>query len=172
MEPLEDLAPVVYKELRRLAHYHLRNERAGHTLQTTALVHEVYLRFLDQEEPQWQDRAHFFAIAARMMRRILVDYARRRGADKRGAGAVQLPLDEALHIPGPGRFDVIAMDEALNQLAAFDERKCKVVEMRFFTGLDAKEIATVLQTTEATVRRDWNIAKAWLFRRLTETAKV
>jgi RNA polymerase sigma factor (TIGR02999 family) len=169
---LDELVPVLYKELRKLAHHQLRKERGGHTLQTTALVHEVYLRLCNQIAPQWQDRAHFFAIAARMMRRILVDYSRRRGAEKRGAGAVQVPLDEALGIPIAGPFDVIALDEALEQLAAFDERKCKVVEMRFFTGLEAKEIATVLETTEATVRRDWVIAKAWLFRYLEGQATV
>jgi RNA polymerase sigma factor (TIGR02999 family) len=163
---LEELVPVVYKELRRLAHYHLRRERDGHTLQTTALVHEVYLRFCGQDEPRWEDRAHFFAVAARMMRRILVDYSRRRDAEKRGADALHVPIDEALTIPMPEQFDLIALDDALDQLAAFDQRKCQVVEMRFFAGLAAKEIAAVLKTTEATVRRDWVIAKAWLFRYL------
>jgi len=162
----DELVPLVYQELRRLAHYHLRRERTAHTLQTTALVHEVYLRLCSQDDPQWQDRAHFFAVAARMMRRILVDYSRRRGADKRGAEAVHLELDEALAIPLKQPLDLVALDGALEQLAAFDARKCQVVEMRFFVGLAAKEIAVVLKTSEATVRRDWVIAKAWLFRHL------
>jgi RNA polymerase sigma factor (TIGR02999 family) len=169
---LEQLVPIVYCELRRLAHYHLRRERGGHTLQTTALVHEVYLRLCSQEEPQWENRAHFFAVAARMMRRILVDYSRWRGAKKRGSAAVHVSLGEALTIPMPEKFDLIALDGALEQLAAFDARKCQVVEMRFFTGLPAKEIAAVLKTTEATVRRDWIIAKAWLFRYLEGNATV
>jgi RNA polymerase sigma factor (TIGR02999 family) len=169
---LDELVPLLYKGLRRLAHYHLRRERDGHTLQTTALVHEVYLRLCGQEQPHWQDRAHFFAVAARMMRRILVDYSRRRGAEKRGAAALRLPFDEALGIPFEERFDLIALDEALQELASFDARKCQVVEMRFFSGLQAKEIAAVLGTTEATVRRDWMIAKAWLFRYLEGRAQV
>jgi RNA polymerase sigma factor (TIGR02999 family) len=163
---LEELVPMVYQELRRLAHYHLRQERDGHTLQTTALVHEVYLRLCGQEEPRWEDRAHFFSVSARMMRRILVDYARRRGAEKRGSGAIHLRLDDALRIPIAEPSALLALDRALEELAAFDARKCQVVEMRFFAGLPAKEIAVALKTTEATVRRDWNIAKAWLFRYL------
>jgi RNA polymerase sigma factor (TIGR02999 family) len=149
-----------------MAHHHLRRERTGHTLQTTALVHEVYLRLCGQDDPRWEDRAHFFAVAARMMRRILVDYSRRRGAEKRGADAVRLELDEALMLPLKQPFDLVALDGALERLAAFDARKCQVVEMRFFVGLAAKEIALVLKTSEATIRRDWVIAKAWLFRQL------
>jgi len=165
-EALDQLVPIVYTELRRLAHYHLRGERNGHTLQTTALVNEVYLRLCRQNEPGWEDRAHFFAVAARMMRRILVDYSRRRAAGKRGSAAVHVSLDDALAIPFQKQFDVIALDSALEKLEAVDSRKCQVVEMRFFAGLEAKEIAAVLKTTEATVRRDWTIAKAWLFRYL------
>ena len=165
-QALDQLVPIVYKELRRLAHYHLRRERNGHTLQTTALVHEVYLRLCSQNEPRWENRAHFFAVAARMMRRILVDYSRRRDAEKRGPAAVHVQLDDALGIPVGDQVDLIALDDALDQLAVFDSRKCQVVEMRFFAGLRAKEIAIVLKTTEATVRRDWMIAKAWLFRYL------
>jgi RNA polymerase sigma factor (TIGR02999 family) len=171
-QALDRLAPIVYKELQRLAHYHLQRERDGHTLQTTALVHEVFLRLCSQEDPRWEDRAHFFAVAARMMRRILVDYSRRRAAGKRGSAAVHVPLDEALGIPVPEQFDLMALDAALEQLAEFDGRKCQVVEMRFFAGLKAKEIAAVLKTTEATVRRDWIIARAWLFRHLEERAKA
>ena len=170
-EALDQLVPIVYRELRRLAHYHLRRERDGHTLQTTALVHEVYLRLCGREKPRWEDRAHFFAVAARMMRRILVDYSRRRGAEKRGSGVVHVPLDDAFTIPVEKQFDLIALDGALSELAVFDARKCQVVEMRFFAGLEAKEIAAVLKTTEATVRRDWMIAKAWLFRNLEGRAQ-
>jgi RNA polymerase sigma factor (TIGR02999 family) len=162
----DQLVPVVYQELRRLAHYHLRRERSGHTLQTTVLVHEVYLRLCSHDDPKWEDRAHFFAVSARMMRRILVDYSRRRGAEKKGADVVHLGLDDALTIPLKQPFDLVALDGALEQLAAFDARKCQVVEMRFFVGLAAKEIAVVLKTSEATVRRDWLIAQAWLFRHL------
>src|SRR5437870_7818685 len=144
---LEQLVPIVYSELRRLAHYHLRRERDGHTLQSTALVHEVYLRLCSQDEPQWENRAHFFAVAARMMRRILVDHSRRNGAEKRGGARVHAPLDDALTIPMQQHFDLLSLDGALEELAAFDARKCRVVEMRFFTGLKAKEIAAVLNTT-------------------------
>lgn len=171
-QALEQLLPIVYGELRRLAHYHLRRERDGHTLQTTALVHEVYLRLCGNDEPQWQNRAHFFAVAARMMRRILVDYARRRGAEKRGGAPIHAPLDAALNIPMDEHFDLLSLDGALDELAAFDARKCQVVEMRFFAGLQAKDIAVVLKTSEATVRRDWIIAKAWLFRYLEEHTRV
>lgn len=166
----ERLVPIVYQELRRLAHYHLRRERSGHTLQTTALVHEVYLRLCGQDDPRWEDRAHFFAVAARMMRRILVDYARRHDAEKRGGEGVHVGLDEALTIPVKQPLNLLALDGALEQLAAFDSRKCQVVEMRFFVGLSAKEIAVALKTSEATVRRDWVIAKAWLFRCLEQSA--
>jgi RNA polymerase sigma factor (TIGR02999 family) len=163
---LEQLVPIIYKELRRLAHHHLKRERDGHTLQSTALVHEVYLRLCTADEPQWNNRAHFFAVAARMMRRILVDYSRRRGAEKRGSAAIHVPLEDALGIAIHDQLDLSALNDALEQLAVFDARKCQVVEMRFFAGLAAKEIAVVLKTTEATVRRDWVIAKAWLFRYL------
>ncbi len=167
-EALEQLMPIVYEELRRLAQYHLQRERGAPTLPSTGLVHEVYLLLCRQEEPEWENRAHFFAVAARMMRRILVDHARRRAAGKRGGGASRAPLEEALTVPAPDDLDLVALDESLNQLAAFDLRKSRVVEMRFFAGLTAKEIAAVLHTTEATVRRDWTIARAWLYRRLDE----
>jgi RNA polymerase sigma factor (TIGR02999 family) len=171
-QALEQLVPIVYNELQRLAHYYLRRERDGHTLQTTELVHEVYLRLCSQEEPQYENRAHFFAIAARMMRRILVDYSRRHDAGKRGGGAVRASHEEALTVPIQERFDLVALDSALDQLAAFDARKCQVVEMRFFVGMHAREIAAVLRTTEATVRRDWIIAKAWLYRYLEGSARA
>ena len=171
-QALEQLVPIVYKELQRLAHYHLRRERDGHTLQTTALVHEVYLRLCGQNEPHWENRAHFFAVAARMMRRILVDYSRQHDAEKRGGATCRVPLDDGLSVPVQEQFDLVALDRALDQLAAFDERKCRVVEMRFFAGLQAKEIAAILNTTEATVRRDWVIAKGWLYRYLERNATV
>jgi RNA polymerase sigma factor (TIGR02999 family) len=167
---LEQLVPVVYDELRRLAQYHLQQERDGHTLQATALVHEVYLRLCSQDDLQWEDRAHFFAVAARMMRRILVDHSRRHRAGKRGGAVVHARLDHVPAVATDQQFDLLALDGALEQLAAFDSRKCRVVEMRFFTGLRAKEIAAVLRITEATVRRDWMVAKAWLYRYLEANA--
>lgn len=162
----EQLVPIVYNELRRLSHYHLGGERNNHSLETTALVHEVYLKLCGKGEAHWEDRSHFFAVASQIMRRILVDYARRRGAEKRRVPPGAVSLDEKLCVPVQKQFDLVALDVALNRLAAFDARKCKVVEMRFFAGLRAKEIAVVLKTTEATVRRDWVIAKAWLSRYL------
>jgi len=171
-QALEQLVPIVYKDLRRLAQYHLRRERDGHTLQATAVVHEVYLRLCGQGEPRWENRAHFFAVAARMMRRILVDHSRRHAAEKRGGDTIHAPLDDALMVPIQGQVDLLALDGALDQLAAFDERKCRVVEMRFFGGLGAREIAAVLKTTEATVRRDWIIAKGWLYRYLEGNPSV
>lgn len=168
----DELVPLIYQELQRLAHYHLRRERKGHTLQTTALVHEVYLRLCSQNDPRWEDRVHFFAVAASMMRHILVDYSRRRAAEKRGVDPVRLGLAEALHFPLRQPFDLVVLDRAPEQLAALDPRKCQVVEMRFFVGLSAKEIALVLKTSEATIRRDWTIAKAWLFRNLDGSADL
>jgi len=168
----EELVSIIYPELRRLANYHLGRERAGHTLQPTALVHEVYLQLCRQEVLQWEDRAHFFAVAARMMRRILVDYSRQKGAEKRGGNAVRVEFNDAIQLPLDQPFNLLELDDALTGLAAFDARKCQVVELRFFVGLDAKEIATVLKTSEATVRKDWMIAKAWLFRHLEGAAKA
>jgi len=163
---LDSLIPLVYDDLRRLANYYLQQEAQAQTLQSTALVHEVYLRLCRQEEPHWESRAHFFAVAAKMIRRILVDHARRKLAGKRGGRITPDQLDEAIMLPVPSNLDLVELDEALQELAEFDARKCQVVEMRFFAGLAAKDIATVLHTTEATVRRDWNIARAWLYRRL------
>jgi len=161
----DELAPVIYRQLRKLAHYHLQRERDGHTLQSTALVHEVYLRLCGENAPLWQNREHFFALAARLMRRILVDYARQHIAEKRGGIAVRVPLeDPVLNLAQTGNTDLIALDDAMQALEAVDARKCCVVEARFFAGLSAKEIATALGTTEATVRRDWRIARAWLYR--------
>lgn len=167
-EALEQLVPVVYDELRRLAHCQLRNERIGHTLQSTALVHEVYLRLCGPDAARFEDRAHFFAVAARAMRHVLVDYSRRRSARKRDVRLCGAPLERAAALPQ--QFDMSALDDALEQLGRFDARKCQVVEMRFFAGLRTREIAAVLKTTEATVRRDWTIAKAWLYRCLEAKA--
>ena len=163
---LDALMPLVYDDLRRLASYYLKQETRAQTLQSTALVHEVYLRLCGQQDPKWQGRAHFFAVAAKMIRRILVDHARQKSAGKRGGNIRPDPLDDALTIPVQANVDTLLLDESLNELAAFDPRKSQVVEMRFFGGLSAKDIATVLHTTEATVRRDWNIARAWLYRRM------
>jgi len=163
---LRQLIPLVHEELRRVARRHMAHERAEHTLQATALVNEAYMRLVDVRQVKWQNRAHFFAMSARLMRRILVDFARSRRYQKRGGGAQQVSLQESMVVsPEPGP-DLVRLDEALTALAAVDERKAQVVEMRFFAGLAAKEIAVVLKTTEATVRRDWVIAKAWLFRYL------
>lgn len=163
---LDALMPLVYEDLRRLAAYYLQQESRAQTLQSTALVHEVYLRLCGQQDPEWQSRAHFFAVAAKMIRRILVDHARQKGAVKRGEHVQPGMLEEALTIPVQAKVDTLLLDESLDELAAFDPRKAQVVEMRFFGGLCARDIATVLNTTEATVRRDWNIARAWLYRRM------
>jgi RNA polymerase sigma factor (TIGR02999 family) len=163
---LDALMPLVYEDLRRLASHYLKQEARAQTLQSTALVHEVYLRLCGQQDPEWQGRAHFFAVAAKMIRRILVDHARQKSAAKRGGNIQSDDLEIALTIPVQANVDTLLLDEALNELAAFDPRKSQVVEMRFFGGLSAKDIATVLDTTEATVRRDWNIARAWLYRRM------
>ena len=165
---LDRLMPLVYDELRRLAHRYMSNERPGHTLQTTALVNEAYLRLVNWKEVQWQNRAHFFGVSAQMMRRILVDFARDRQYLKRGGGAMQVSLSDASSFAECRAADLVALDEALTALTKQDERKGQVVEMRFFSGLRAKEIAAVLKTTEATVRRDWIIAKAWLYQALTD----
>jgi RNA polymerase sigma-70 factor, ECF subfamily len=160
---LDNLMPLVYEELRRQASRYLRKERADHTLQTTALIHEAYLRLVDQRNVEWQNRAHFFAIASTAMRRILVDYAKTRHREKRGGAAENLPLEEALQISSKEKsIDLVALDEALTRLAEFDERQARIVELRYFSGLDNDETATVLGVSNATVRRDWNFAKAWL----------
>ena len=171
-EALDSLVPLVYQDLRRLANYYLQREPQAQTLQSTALVHEVYLRMCKQQDPQWEGRAHFFAVAAKMIRRILVDHARRKSAGKRGGKFQPNELEAALTLPVPTSLDLLALDESLQELDKFDARKCRVVEMRFFGGLEAKDIAKVLGTTEATVRRDWKIARAWLYRRLQGGAQA
>ncbi|HEY8563468.1 MAG TPA: sigma-70 family RNA polymerase sigma factor [Pyrinomonadaceae bacterium] len=160
---LDELMPLVYDELRRQAARFVRKERAGHTLQTTALIHEAYLKLIDQRNVEWQNRAHFFAIAATAMRRILVDYARERNREKRGGALENLPLDEALQISANEKsVDLVALDEALTRLAELDQRQARIVELRYFSGLDNDETAAVLGVSNATVRRDWSFAKAWL----------
>jgi RNA polymerase sigma factor (TIGR02999 family) len=166
---LEALLPLVYDELRRLAHYHLKNERPGHTLQTTALVHEAYFRLVGQELPEWESRAHFFAIAAQLMRQILVDYARRRRASKRGSGVCMLTLDDALALSRRKDVDIIALDDALNTLAELDPRQSRVVELRFFAGLSLEETSEVMGIATATVQRDWTAARAWLHREISRS---
>jgi RNA polymerase sigma factor (TIGR02999 family) len=163
---LDHLLPLVEVELRRLARGYMSRERRDHTLQPTALVNEAFIRLAGAQNLRWQDRAHFFGICARLMRRVLVDHARARGFQKRGAGAEQVPLDEAL-IPAPAPpVDILALDTALEVLATKDERKCRIVELRFFSGLSVEETAEVLRVSPDTVKRDWRMAKLWLLRHL------
>jgi RNA polymerase sigma factor (TIGR02999 family) len=166
-EALDRLMPLVYAELRRLAQSYMRRERAGHTLQTTALIHEAYLRLIDAGQIRLESRAHFFAVASRLMRQILVDFARSRGYQKRGGDAQQVSLDEALVIGQPRDEDLVALDEALTALAEVDERKARVVELRFFGGLTEAEMAETLKVSPETVRRDWRLAKSWLLLKLS-----
>jgi len=166
-EALDRLVPLVYGELRRLAQSYMRRERAGHTLQTTALIHEAFLRLIDAGQVRLESRTHFFAVASRLMRQILVDFARSRGYQKRGGGAEQVSLDEALVIGQPPDEDLVALDEALAALAEVDERKARVVELRFFGGLTEAEMAETLKVSPETVRRDWRLAKSWLLHKLS-----
>lgn len=163
---LDRLIPLVHHELHQIASRHMARERADHTLQPTALVNETYLRLVDAKNVTWQDRAHFLAVCAQVMRRILVDHARARGSQKRGGDAPTLTLDEALIVTGDRRADVIALDDALNALAQFDARKSRVVELRCFGGLTVEETASVINVSPDTVMRDWKLAKAWLQREL------
>ena len=165
---LDELMPLVYEELRRLARRRLRRERQGHSLQTTALVNEAYLRLVDVRRIRWQDRAHFFAMSARLMRRILVEFARARGSLKRGGRDRRVSFDEALTLSSERAPDLTALDDALSALAAVDQRKSQVVEMRFFGGLTVDETAEALAISRETVIRDWNVAKAWLLRAIDE----
>jgi len=166
----EKLMPLVYEELRSLARNYLARERGDHTLQATALVHEAYLRLADQTQLTWKDRAHFYGIAARMMRQILVDHARVHNAAKRGGLQQKLTLEEARELPATGDVDLVELDGALETFAKDYPRKSEVVELKFFGGLDAKEISEVLRVSEKTVLRDWNFAKLWLCRALSESA--
>jgi len=160
----DELMSVVYQELHRLAHHYMKRESPGHTLQTSALVNEAFLRLIDQRNVQWRNRAHFFGIAAQMMRRILVDYARQRRYAKRGGDARQVTLNDDLIVTDQRSADIVALDEALIELANIDDRKSKVVELRFFGGLSIEETAEVLAVSPGTVMRDWTLAKAWLKR--------
>ncbi|HWK11291.1 MAG TPA: sigma-70 family RNA polymerase sigma factor [Vicinamibacterales bacterium] len=163
---LQQLVPLVHEELRRLARRDMAGEQRGHTLQPTALVNEAYLRLVDLKQMQWQNRAHFFAMASRLMRRILVDFARSRGYQKRGGGAKQVSFTDALEMAEAPPTDVVALDEALDALAHVDERKSRIVELRFFGGLSIDETAEVLNISRETVKRDWTFAKMWLLRHL------
>jgi RNA polymerase sigma-70 factor (ECF subfamily) len=163
---LAELTPLVYEELRRVAHHYLSEQRPGHTLQTTALVNEAYLRLADQTNPRWQNRAHFFAVAARAMRQILVSYARTQQAQKRGGGALKIDLDEAALIAPKESKEIVDLHEALEQLSELDSRKAQVVELKYFGGLNYDEIAEVLKISRITARRDWEFAKLWLYTEL------
>jgi RNA polymerase sigma factor (TIGR02999 family) len=165
---LERLMPLIYDELRRMAARYLKSERPNHTIQTTALVHEAYLRLIDQRNVRWQNRAHFFGVAAQMMRRILVNYARDQHAEKRGGKMHKLSLDEAMTLAESKNMELIALDDALNRLAETDPRKCQLVELRFFSGLTIEEASSVLGVSLATAKRDWLMARAWLYREINK----
>ncbi len=169
-QALDALIPIVYDELRAIARRYMNRERSGHTLQTAALINEAYLRLVDKQDIAWQNRTHFFAISARIMRNLLVDHARARQMEKRGGGAVQVSLNEAIAGSEPEMtVDMLSLDEALTRLAEFDERKARIVELRFFGGLSADETAEALDLSEITIKREWLKAKAWLFRELGGT---
>lgn len=168
---LDRLMPLVYHELRRLAHRYIRGEHSGHTLQTTALINEAYIKLIDSRRVEWQDRAHFLAVAAQLMRRVLVDLARARGSQKRGGDVNRVPLESAVKLPHARGRDLVQLDDALNTLAAKYPRKAQVIEMRFFGGLSVPETAEALGVSEDTVLRDWRLARVWLFRALNETER-
>jgi RNA polymerase sigma factor (TIGR02999 family) len=163
---LDQLAPLIHAELHRLAHNYMRRERPGHLLQTSALINEAYIRLIDWKNVQWQNRSHFFGVAAQLMRRILVDFARDKQYLKRGGGALQVSLSEAASFVVQRNVDFVALDEALTALGEIDQRKVRVVEMRFFAGLSVDEVAKLLNVSEETVMRDWRLAKVWLLRQL------
>lgn len=166
----EKLVPIVYDELRRLARAFMRRQNPGHTLQTTALVNEAYLRLVDSDKVNWQSRTHFFAISAQLMRRILVDAARRKQSQKRGGDRLQVTLDERFDIPLENETDMVALDDALKRLAAFSPRQSRIVELRYFGGLTEEQVAETMEISSRTVRRDWSLARAWLYRELTQSA--
>ena len=169
-EALESLMPLVYDELRRLARHYLQRERSDHTLQSTALVHEAYMRLAGENAPQWQNRAHFFGIAARVMRQILVEYARAHSAAKRGGvGACKITLDESLELAQRTDIDVVALDSALDRLSELDPQQSRIVELRFFTGLTIEDTSEVMGLSPATVKRDWTSARAWLHREIARS---
>jgi RNA polymerase sigma factor (TIGR02999 family) len=163
---LDQLTPAVYDELKRLAAHHMRRERPGHTLQSTAIVHEAWMRLSEQRQVHWRNRSHFFGAAAQVVRRILVDHARGHNAAKRGSGLAQVTLNDALEVPEMSSNQLLALDEALNLLGKFDAKQARVVELRFFTGLSIEETAEVMGISAATVKREWASARAWLFREL------
>jgi RNA polymerase sigma factor (TIGR02999 family) len=171
MAALDRLLPLVHLELRRLAGRHMRHERAGHTLQASALVNEAYLRLIDIRQVQWQNRAHFFAMASRVLRRVLVDAARAKGYQKRAAGRHKVSLDEADSVAATSCQDFVALDDALNALEAVDPRICKVVEMRFFAGMTVEETAEALEVSTGTIKRDWRFARSWLARELGDSPR-
>lgn len=171
-EALQSLIPLVYDEMRRLAHGYLRRERPGHTLQSTALVHEAFVRLTGNAPPQWEDRSHFFGIAAHLMRQILVEYARSRNAGKRGGAVLKLAIDSVEEPSARPDLDIVALDNALKDLARIDLQQSRVVELRFFSGLSIEDTAQVLGISESTVKRDWNTARVWLYRELDRTASA
>lgn len=171
-DALQSLMPLVYDEMRRLAHRYLRRERPGHTLQSTALVHEAFVRLTGNAPPHWEDRAHFFGIAAHLMRQILVEYARSRNAGKRGGAVVKLAIDKVEEPSAKLDLDIVALDDALKDLARIDPQQSRVVELRFFSGLSIEDTAQVLGISESTVKRDWNTARVWLYRELDRTASA
>jgi RNA polymerase sigma factor (TIGR02999 family) len=164
---LDQLVPLVYSELRRLAKRHMNREDPAHTLQTSALINEAYLKLIDQQNVPWQNRAHFFAVAAQVMRHILIDHARRHAYDKRGAGAQHIPLDEAAIVQQGRAAQLVALDEALDALAVLDPRRSQIIELRFFGGLNGEEISEVMEISPSTVQREWRAAKAWLHHTMT-----
>jgi RNA polymerase sigma factor (TIGR02999 family) len=163
---LDDLMPLVHRELKRIARNFMRRQNVGHTLQTTALVNEAYVRLVDSDKVNWQDRSHFFAISAQLMRRVLVDAARRKNSTKRGGEQIQVTLADDAKTANADQADVVAIDDALQRLAKLNQRQCQIVELRYFGGLTEDEIAETLQISSRTVRRDWNLARAWLYREL------
>ncbi len=169
-EALDSLLPLVYDELRRIARHYLQGERPGHTLQSTALVNEAYVRMVAQDFPQWQNRAHFFAVAAQLMRQILVDHARSHRASKRGGNVYKVTLDEAEGQPLAADVDIVALDDALKELAEMDPQQSKVVELKFFAGLSIEDTAEVMGISPSTVKRDWVTARAWLYRELDRSS--
>ena len=171
-QALDALMPLVYEELRRLAHYYLQRERSDHTLQSTALVHEAYMRMLGQKLPDWQNRAHFFGVAARLMRQILVEYARGHHAAKRGGDAYKVTLDEGALVAQKTDLDVILLDDALQDLAKLDEQQSRIVELRFFAGLSIDDTSEVLGISPATVAREWTTARIWLHREISRRAQA
>jgi RNA polymerase sigma-70 factor (ECF subfamily) len=166
---LDALMPIVYEELRKLAKRYMRRQTPGHTLQTTALVNEAYLRLIDSSRVRWQDRTHFFAISAQLMRRVLVDFARAKNSLKRGGEQIQITLDERIEAPFEKETNLVELDEALQKLARLSQRQSQIVELRYFGGLSEEEIAETLEISTRTVRRDWNLARAWLYRELSQS---